>query len=186
MTTVAFLLLKHAAENREHWLQRFYEIEKEAVDTPSMHGFVIRGNTAGAVQLVDTLIRGGVLVSRVEAMTNKRADVNVGDCLISPDQPYFSFAKALLERQKYPDLRDQTGRPIAPYDVTAHTLPLLMGVTVTEITYPLSPGLRLTRLTQSPIVYTAYPPLTDREGRLNDFARIMQAKVGLYKSHVPA
>src|SRR3989440_5842173 len=31
MTTVAFFLLKHAAQNREHWLQRFYEIEKEAV-----------------------------------------------------------------------------------------------------------------------------------------------------------
>src|SRR5438105_1981216 len=31
MTTVASLLLKHAAQNREHWLQKFYEIEKEAV-----------------------------------------------------------------------------------------------------------------------------------------------------------
>src|SRR5262245_12194134 len=31
MTTVAFFLLKHAAQNREHYLQRFYEIEKEAV-----------------------------------------------------------------------------------------------------------------------------------------------------------
>src|ERR1043166_398312 len=34
MTTVAFLLLKHAAQNRQHWLQKFYEIEKEAVRTP--------------------------------------------------------------------------------------------------------------------------------------------------------
>src|SRR6267143_1881165 len=31
MTTAAFFLLKHAAQNREHWLGRFYEIEKEAV-----------------------------------------------------------------------------------------------------------------------------------------------------------
>src|SRR6267143_406191 len=31
MTTAAFFLLKHAAQNREHWLQRFYEIGKEAV-----------------------------------------------------------------------------------------------------------------------------------------------------------
>src|SRR5260370_3522732 len=31
MTTVAFFLLKHAARNREDWLQRSYEIEKEAV-----------------------------------------------------------------------------------------------------------------------------------------------------------
>src|SRR5687767_9124286 len=31
MTTGAFTLLKHAAQNRERWLQRFYEIGKEAV-----------------------------------------------------------------------------------------------------------------------------------------------------------
>src|SRR6476620_331347 len=31
MTTAAFFLLKHAAQNRQHWLERFYEIEKEAV-----------------------------------------------------------------------------------------------------------------------------------------------------------
>src|SRR5438874_664409 len=31
MTTVAFFLLKHAAQNREHWLQRFYDVEKEAI-----------------------------------------------------------------------------------------------------------------------------------------------------------
>src|SRR6266850_7873069 len=31
MTTAAFFLLKHAAQNREQWLQRFYEIGKEAV-----------------------------------------------------------------------------------------------------------------------------------------------------------
>ena len=31
MTTAAFTLLKHAAENREQWLSRFYEIGKEAV-----------------------------------------------------------------------------------------------------------------------------------------------------------
>ncbi len=31
MTTAAFLLLSHAADNRQQWLQRFYEIGKEAV-----------------------------------------------------------------------------------------------------------------------------------------------------------
>jgi hypothetical protein len=52
------------------------------------------------------------------------------------EQPYGRFAKALLETQSYPNLRDTTGHPISPYDVTAHTLPLLMNVEVKPVTAP--------------------------------------------------
>src|SRR6266850_767287 len=42
MTTAAFFLLKHAAQNREHWLRRFYEIEKEAVQNGEGQALVIK------------------------------------------------------------------------------------------------------------------------------------------------
>src|SRR6266436_8514885 len=62
MTTVAFLLLKHAAQNRERWLQKFYEIEKEAVrprKNGELYGFKINVGT-NTKPLLDALERGGV------------------------------------------------------------------------------------------------------------------------------
>ena len=57
--------------------------------------------------------------------------------MIRMQQPYSSFAKTLLERQNYPDLAPVSGRSAqAPYDVTAHTLPLLMGVAVDTVEQP--------------------------------------------------
>ncbi len=122
MTTAAFLLLDHAAANREQWLRRFYAIGKEAVRPRrpgELAGFLIEpaGNSE---PLLNILRRGGVEIERTK----------YGTSLVRMDQPYAAFAKTLLEVQRYPNLRDAEGHPIAPYDVTAHTLPLLMGVAV--------------------------------------------------------
>jgi hypothetical protein len=63
--------------------------------------------------------------------------------IIRMAQPYSSFAKTLLERQDYPDLRQYPGGPPRrPYDVTAHTLPLLMGVEVQMLETPWSDPLQ--------------------------------------------
>ena len=139
MTTAAFSLLNHAADNRERWLSRFYEIGKEAVrprKKDELSGYRLIG---AEEELLTSLKRGGV--SFYHNYTKKLVDVGKKSTsvfhIVPIDQPYGSFAKALLERQHYPDLKDEKGNPIAPYDVTAHTLPLLMESRVEPIIGPL-------------------------------------------------
>jgi hypothetical protein len=141
MTTAAFLLLDHSATNREQWLRRFYAIGKDAVRprrAGELYGFLIEPSV-NTEALLDILKRGGVEMSSAgEGNSFKIGKNEFPDetKLVRMDQPYGAFAKALLEVQHYPNLRDAEGHPIAPYDVTAHTLPLLMGVTVHPVKAP--------------------------------------------------
>jgi hypothetical protein len=175
MTTAAFFLLKHAAQNREHWLERFYEIEKEAVrarKTGELQGFEIIGREGDPVLVRRILNRGGVQVDyghpRSVALLRVREKLAPISMYVSMAQPYASFAKALLESQHYPDLRDSAGRPIAPYDVTAHSLPLLMGVEAK----PIYSALRYQKV------------LVDEEAELSLSSK--GSRVAIYKSHVPS
>ena len=128
----------HAAAHREHWLRTMYEVNRRAARRTSPFAFVVPGEQkdpfAGAA-LLSVLRTGAVEVHRArssfEAGGRKYAK---GSHVVLMQQPFSGFAKSLLERQRYPDIRSVPGGPPQrPYDVTAHTLPLLMGVDVDEI-----------------------------------------------------
>jgi hypothetical protein len=171
MTTSAFLLLHHAAANRQEWLGRFYEIGKAAV-RPSKKGelyaFVIP-QARHQSDLIQALDRAGVDVDFPLPFTAAGAKYPQGTAVIRMDQPYGNYAKAILERQHYPDLRDSSGHPVSPYDVTAHTLSLLMGVDVRAIVRPFRYRL----------------PKETGMNSCTGFGEI-EEKVGIYKSHVAA
>src|ERR1043166_442452 len=179
MTSVTFLLLKHAAENREHWLQRFYEIEKEAV-RPRKPGELI-GFRISIGRLEHILVRGGLEVEPIPVKSasksrNRRTSIEVPgpDVFVPLAQPYGAFAKALLEKQAYPNLRNESGNPIAPYDVTAHTLPLLLETKAEAIREPIhTMGTVRTEFMERIDTKVARGPQSD-------------ARVGLYKSYVPS
>jgi hypothetical protein len=171
MTTVTFLLLKHAAQNREHWLGEFYEIEKEAV-RPRKSGelfAIIIPTATHRADLLSILDRAGVEMDSPMQFTAEGVKYPDGTAVIRMDQPYAGFAKAVLERQHYPDMRDGSGRPIQPYDVTAHTLSLLMGVAPVFIHQPFRYKL---------------PPVSGFNGCTGGGP--VEVRIGLYKSHVPA
>jgi hypothetical protein len=148
MTTAAFTLLKHASANRERWLSRFYAVGKESVRARrpgELYGFKIEVTT-NTKPLLDILERAQVEVRwlkgerpievAIDSHLSGTARYPGRTAIVPLAQPYGSFAKALLEKQQYPNLRDPTGHPIPPYDVTAHTLPLLMNVPVSPIVAP--------------------------------------------------
>lgn len=139
MTTGAFLLLDHAATNRELWLRRFYTVGKDAVRPRrpgELFGFLIE-RSENSTALMKILERGGVEITSSKAPFKiGNRELPAGTKLVRLDQPYGAFAKTLLEVQRYPNLRDETGHPIPPYDVTAHTLPLLLGVPVHPVKAP--------------------------------------------------
>ena len=120
-------LLYYAAAHREDMLRNFYRIGEDQIERSqlsSIWGIVIPKNQRdpGATRrMLGTLAFGAVEIG-------EDAD---GDYVIPMQQPYSGYAKALLERQRYPDLTLYPGGPPQrPYDVTAHTLPLLFGVDV--------------------------------------------------------
>src|SRR5947209_19066671 len=118
MTTAAFELLKHASANREAWLRRFYSIGKEAV-RPRRKGElwaykIFSSSSWTSYYLEEILKRGGVEVIYTKT-SGKGVLTRPDEALVGMDQPYGSFAKALLEPQHYPDFRDASGHPILLY-----------------------------------------------------------------------
>jgi hypothetical protein len=132
--------LYNASIRREDLLRNFYKIGQRQVARKSPWGFLIpasQRDPGATKKMIETLKFGAVEIE----------DLASGDHLIRMSQPYSGYAKALLERQNYPDLRMYPGGPPKkPYDVTAHTLPLLMGVEVKALDGPA----RALSISQSP------------------------------------
>ncbi|HKD05824.1 MAG TPA: M14 metallopeptidase family protein [Bryobacteraceae bacterium] len=129
-------LLYNAALHREEMLRSFYKVGEDQVARISPWGAVISKNQrdpAATRKMLETLQAGMVEISQDSA----------GDYVIPFQQPYSGYAKALLERQDYPnELLYPGGPPKRPYDVTAHTLPLLFGVDSKFVDQPVSGGLK--------------------------------------------
>ncbi len=139
-TASSWAMLASIASDREAWLRGFAAIADRALrpDSSWPAAFVIpagQRDSAAVATLVRVLQRGQVEVRRATAAgTAGGSRYPAGSFVVRIDQPYGSFAKALLERQRYPDLREYPGGPPKrPYDVTAHTLPLLLGVDVISV-----------------------------------------------------
>ncbi|HMT07718.1 MAG TPA: M14 family metallopeptidase [Pyrinomonadaceae bacterium] len=184
MTLAAHTLLMHASDNREKWLSRFYEIGKEAVRPKDrkgeLYGYRVEvGDNFPTLKSI--LERGGVEygfpkggkptvvkdLSYIDTMTTYPSDFIV----VPMSQPYGAFAKALLENQTYPDLKDNLGNPISPYDVTAHGLSPLTHIAVEELRSPFR---------------SQFVDKIRNVRTLTDCLLGQSDKIGLYRSSIPS
>ncbi len=84
---------------------------------------------------METLAFGDTEIERAsEPFSADGKQFAAGSYVIHMQQPFSGWAKTLLEKQQYPDLRLYPGGPPKrPYDVTAQTLPMQMGVDVVTV-----------------------------------------------------
>jgi hypothetical protein len=134
--------LVNAARLRENWVQNFYRIQVKAVSrTEPPYAFVIpadQRDLSSALKMLEVLKLAAVEIHQAaNPFVADEHEYPAGSFIVYMAQPYGGFAKALLEKQVYPEIREIPGGPLkTPYDVVAHTLPLLMGVDVVQADKP--------------------------------------------------
>lgn len=137
-----YAILNFSALNREKILWTFYtankkSIEKGLTEPPFAYSIDLNAqhDPNSAIELIKRLQFAGVEVYKA------KKDFKVGSTFFSENtfviplsQPCRPFIKDVMEVQNYPDIRlYPDGPPKQPYDVTAWTLPLQMGVDVFEL-----------------------------------------------------
>lgn len=145
-TAASWALFVDASNNRRAWLEGYAALADRAMGPLPAWGrdawpsaIVIpktQPDTQALKRLIWTLQHGQVEIRESTAPVSAEGKTYpAGSYVVLTKQPFGGYAKALLERQEYPDLFEYPGGPPKrPYDVTAHTLPLLFGVDVGHVT----------------------------------------------------
>lgn len=150
-------LLDAAADRREALLRQIYEVNRQTVEegrTSQVKAILIpldlQQDPREALHLAERLMMGGVEVYRAEqAFELDDKPYEPGTLIIPMTQVFARYAKDLLEKQIYPEVRRAPNLPPeAPYDVTAWSLGMQFGVTLDFANEPL-PNLKLTRMSGS-------------------------------------
>ena len=148
-------LLETVADRRETILRHVFDVNKQTIDegrTGSVKAILIpvdrQHDPREAGHLVDRLMIGGVDVYRADAsFVVEGQTYPAGTFVIPMTQVFARYAKDILEQQQYPGVRRDGASGIRelPYDVTAWSLGMLLGVNVSFVDTPM-PTIRMSRV----------------------------------------
>jgi hypothetical protein len=191
--TAALAGMSHVAKYGREWLVNFYRVHRDWVNyDKGPYAFVVPASQRDPVattEMLEILKFGEVEIHRATSdFTAGTRKFAAGSWVIKTAQPYGAFAKTMLERQNYPDLRVfPGGPPEPPYDVTGHTLWMLMGVTVEAVDKPFEAPLELVKSvapkeTIVPLPAAAYLIGPESYGVFRVIADLQGAKVPVFRS----
>jgi hypothetical protein len=143
--TATFALLSTAADRRETLLRNIYDINLSTIEMGKKGelGFEDKDKSFAAIipiigqhdpneviDLVDKLKMGGVEISRATKEFKQDGETYAaGTYVIRFSQVFGRYAKDMLEKQTYPEVRRAPNAPAeAPYDVSAWSLGMQFGV----------------------------------------------------------
>src|SRR5439155_2153520 len=152
-------LLETAADRREALVRQIYEVNRATVDTGSKSDpaailipVAAQHDPNEAAHLVEKLQMGGVDVYRAtDAFQADERSYPAGTFVIPMAQVFARYAKDMLEKQTYPEVRrGPNAPPEPPYDVTAWSLGMLLGVEPVFVRAPLAENVKLQKLEGAP------------------------------------
>ena len=159
-------MIKTAGLNKEDLLFNFFQMYKnsvEKVEKNQPYAFVIPATQRDyptMLKMLEVMMMGGIEIhqSKADFIAGGRF-YPAGSFVVKTAQPYKTYTWALLEKQKYPDIRQYPGGPPQPpYDNAAWTLPLQMGVVCDQVNEPFE--VKIERVTAVP-----YPKAPAGQGR---------------------
>ncbi len=147
--TLSLSLVKTASLHKEDFLFNFFQMYRHSIEKTEKnqpYAYIVpaaQHDYPSALEMIRVLMLGGVEVQRAkDEFTAGGKIYPAGSFVVLLGQPYKPYAWALLERQKYPDLRQYPGGPpTPPYDNAGWTLPLQMGVVCDEAAAPFEAAL---------------------------------------------
>ncbi|MBZ5728905.1 MAG: hypothetical protein LAP87_28485 [Acidobacteriia bacterium] len=164
--TATFALLEAAADRRETLLRQIYDINRHTIEAGGKgeigegkeKNYAVLIPAAGqhdpgeVVELVDKLLIGGVEVYRAASEFPQDGKKYAAGTYVVPfTQVFARYAKDLLERQVYPEVRRAPGAPAeAPYDVSAWSLGMQFGVKTEFAKTALASSLALEKVASKP------------------------------------